>query len=150
MDISYETVRAWWNRFGPMFANEIKKSGQRRCGACRNGDGTMRATKRYGHPQVIVTDRLRSYQVAMPDIGIETRKETGRWFNNRAENSRQSLRRRKRTVTNFRSARALLKFATGYASVHDHFNLTLSLGELNGTMVESNQVVAMSFRERLT
>jgi putative transposase len=110
----------------------------------------MRATKRYGHPQVIVTDRLRSYQVAMPDIGIETRKETGRWFNNRAENSRQSLRRRKRTVTNFRSARALLKFATGYASVHDHFNLTLSLGELNGTMVESNQVVAMSFRERLT
>jgi putative transposase len=46
----------------------------------------MRATKRYGHPQVIVTDRLRSYQVAMPDIGIETRKETGRWFNNRAVN----------------------------------------------------------------
>ena len=25
VDISYETVRAWWNRFGPMFANEIKK-----------------------------------------------------------------------------------------------------------------------------
>jgi putative transposase len=25
IDISYETVRAWWNRFGPMFANEIKK-----------------------------------------------------------------------------------------------------------------------------
>ena len=40
MDISYETVRTWWNRFGPMFANEIKKSGQRRCGACHNGDGS--------------------------------------------------------------------------------------------------------------
>ena len=25
VDISYETVRAWWNRFGPMFANEINK-----------------------------------------------------------------------------------------------------------------------------
>ena len=25
IDASYETVRAWWNRFGPMFANEIKK-----------------------------------------------------------------------------------------------------------------------------
>lgn len=25
IDISYETVRAWWNRFGPMFAKEIKK-----------------------------------------------------------------------------------------------------------------------------
>lgn len=25
LDISYETVRAWWNRFGPMFAAEIRK-----------------------------------------------------------------------------------------------------------------------------
>ncbi len=24
IDISYETVRAWWNRFGPMFAAEIR------------------------------------------------------------------------------------------------------------------------------
>lgn len=25
IDVSYETVRAWWNRFGPLFAAEIKK-----------------------------------------------------------------------------------------------------------------------------
>ena len=25
IDISYETVRAWWNRFGPVFAAEIRK-----------------------------------------------------------------------------------------------------------------------------
>ena len=25
IDISYETVRAWWNQFGPMFAAEIRK-----------------------------------------------------------------------------------------------------------------------------
>lgn len=25
IDVSYETVRAWWNRFGPLFASEIKK-----------------------------------------------------------------------------------------------------------------------------
>jgi putative transposase len=25
IDISHETVRYWWNRFGPMFANEIRK-----------------------------------------------------------------------------------------------------------------------------
>ena len=25
IDISYETVRVWWNRFGPMFAAEIRK-----------------------------------------------------------------------------------------------------------------------------
>ena len=26
--VSYETVRAWWNRFGPVFASEIKKNRQ--------------------------------------------------------------------------------------------------------------------------
>ena len=25
IDVSYETVRAWWNRFGPLFASEIRK-----------------------------------------------------------------------------------------------------------------------------
>jgi putative transposase len=25
IDISYETIRFWWNRFGPLFAAEIKK-----------------------------------------------------------------------------------------------------------------------------
>ena len=96
------------------------------------------------------TDRLRSYRAAMPEIGIEARQETGRWINNRTDNSHQSFRRRKRTVTEFRSAKALLKFATAHASAHNHFNLTPSLGELNGAMVEISQVVAMGFRERLT
>lgn len=27
IDISYETVRFWWNRFGPLFATEIRKKG---------------------------------------------------------------------------------------------------------------------------
>lgn len=25
IDVSYETARAWWNRFGPLFAAEIRK-----------------------------------------------------------------------------------------------------------------------------
>jgi putative transposase len=25
IDISYESVRFWWNRFGPMFVAEIRK-----------------------------------------------------------------------------------------------------------------------------
>ena len=32
-----------------------------------------RAMKRYGRPEVIVTDRLRSYGAAMKDIGVEDR-----------------------------------------------------------------------------
>ncbi len=31
IDISHETVRLWWNRFGPMFAAEIRKRRIREC-----------------------------------------------------------------------------------------------------------------------
>ena len=42
--------------------------------------------KRYGRPEIVVTDKLRSYKAAMKVIGNEARQETGRWLNNRAEN----------------------------------------------------------------
>ena len=29
IDISYETIRFWWNRFGPMFAKEIRNKRMR-------------------------------------------------------------------------------------------------------------------------
>jgi putative transposase len=41
--------------------------------------------RRYGQPQVIVTDKLRSYGAAMKQIGNADKRETGRWLNNRAE-----------------------------------------------------------------
>jgi len=44
--------------------------------------------KKYGFvPQILVTDDLRSYHAAARDLGIENRHRTGRWRNNRAENS---------------------------------------------------------------
>ena len=134
IDICHETVRAWWNRFGPMFAAEIRR---RRLASMRarmqwrwhlgevfvriNGDiyylwravdhegealesfvtstrdrkaalrFLKKAMKRYGRPEVIVTDRLRSYRAAMKEIGNEARQATGRRLNNRAENSHQPL-----------------------------------------------------------
>ena len=39
IDISHETVRFWWNRFGPMFAAEIRKSGWRTCTGILSGGG---------------------------------------------------------------------------------------------------------------
>ncbi len=33
IDICHETVRFWWNRFGPMFASEIRKRRVRHCRA---------------------------------------------------------------------------------------------------------------------
>jgi putative transposase len=49
--------------------------------------------KRYGRPEIVMTDKLRSYKAAMKVIGNEDREETGHWLNNRAENSHQSFRR---------------------------------------------------------
>ena len=78
--------------------------------------------KRYGRPEVIVTDRLRSYRAAMREIGNEARQVTGRWLNNRAENSHQPFRRRERAMARFRSAKSLQKFASIHSSIHNHFN----------------------------
>ncbi|MCH9052099.1 MAG: IS6 family transposase [Proteobacteria bacterium] len=165
IDICHETVRVWWNRFGPMFAAEIRK---KRSASMRahiqwrwhldevfvriNGETyylwravdhegevleafvtkkrdrkaalkfLKRTMKRYGRPEVIVTDRLRSYRAAMREIGNEARQETGRWLNNRAENSHQPFRRRERAMAKFRSPATLQKFAAVHASVHNHFN----------------------------
>jgi transposase-like protein len=48
-----------------------------------------KSMKRHGQPHVIVTDKLRSYGAAMKIIGNSGRQETGRWLNNRSENSHQ-------------------------------------------------------------
>ena len=165
IDICHETVRFWWNRFGPMLAAEIRK---KRSAALRtlpqwrwhldevfvkiNGEmhylwravdheGEVlevfatkhrdskaalaflkRTMKQYGRPEVIVTDRLRSYRAAMREIGNEARQVTGRWLNNRAENSHQPFRRRERAMAKFRTPATLQKFAAVHASVHNHFN----------------------------
>ena len=164
IDICHETVRFWWNRFGPVFAAEIRKRRihHRSCSQwCWHLDEVFvgingeihdlrravghegevlevfatkrrdpeaalkflkRAMKRYGGPQVIVTDRLHSYGAAMKDIGVEDRQRCDQWLNNRAENSHQPFRRRERAMARFRDIKTLQKFAAAHASIHNHFN----------------------------
>ena len=81
-----------------------------------------KAMKRYGNPEVVVTDKCPSYHAAMKVIGNEKRQETGRHSNNRAENSHQPFRRRERAMSRFRRMRSLQKFASVHSSVHNHFN----------------------------
>jgi len=59
---------------------------------------------------------------AMKVIGNADRQETGRWLNNRAENSHQLFRRRERAVAKFKSVKPLQKFTAIHASIHNHFN----------------------------
>jgi transposase-like protein len=111
IDICHETVRFWWNRFGPLFAGDILKRPVRAGNLSRwrwhadevfvkvNGElhylwpavdhegevleffvsmrrdkaGALRfltkAMKRYGRPEIIVTDGLRAYRAALREIG---------------------------------------------------------------------------------
>jgi len=86
-----------------------------------------KAMRKHGRPKVIVTDRLRSYGAALKEIGAPDRQETGRWLNNRAENSHLPFRERERAMLRFRGLRSLQKFASVHASVSNHFNQDRSL-----------------------
>ena len=48
--------------------------------------------KRHGRAYILVTDKLRSYGAAMKVIGNAPKQETGRWLNNRVENSHLPFR----------------------------------------------------------
>lgn len=81
-----------------------------------------KSMKRNGSPKTIVTDKLRSYGAALKEIGTADRQQTGRWMNNRAENSHLPFRRRERAMQRFRQMRCLQKFAAVHSSVQNHFN----------------------------
>ena len=53
-------------------------------------------------PEVLVTDKLRSYGAAKSEIGLSACHEQGLRKNNRAENSHQPTRRRERKMQRFK------------------------------------------------
>ncbi len=107
-----------------------------------------KAMKRYGRPEEVVTERLRSYRAAMREIGNKDRQVTGRHENNRAENSHLPFRRRERAMARFRQMRSLQKFAAAHASVHNHFNHDRSL-ERRSRFKYLRQAALIEWRELL-
>jgi transposase-like protein len=77
---------------------------------------------RHGKPAAIVTDKLKSYGAALRELGVDANchQTSGRWINNRAENSHLPLRRRERAMLRFRQMRSLHKFAAVHGSVQNH------------------------------
>jgi len=170
IEISHETVRCWWHRFGPFFAAEIRR---KRASAIRSGpqwkwhldevfvkingvqhylwravdhEGEIlesvvtktrdrkaalkflrKLMRRYGRPEQIVTDRLRSYGAALHELGAGARQHSARHANNRVENSHLPFRRRERATLRFRRMKTLQLFAAVHASVSNHFNRDRSL-----------------------
>ena len=165
IDICHETIRFWWNRFGPIFTKEIRNKRIYPSGNYSNWrwhldevfvkingelqylwraidyEGEVlevfvtkrrnrkaalaflkKAMKRHGRPKEIVTDKLVSYGAAMKVIGNADKQETGRWKNNRCENSHLPFRRREYAMLHFRDMGSLQKFVSVHSSVYDHFN----------------------------
>ena len=185
IDVSHESVRFWWHRFGPMFASEIRKKRAERLRSWPqwrwhldemfvkiNGERhylwravdhegevlesfvtktrdkkaalkfLKKSMKRFGRPHILVTDKLRSYGAALKEIGASDRQETGRWLNNRAENSHLPFRRRERAMQRFRRMRSLQMFAAVHASVSNHFNAERSLS--SRAIFKQNRAAALA------
>jgi putative transposase len=166
IEVCHETVRFWWNRFGPMLAADIRRQRVSRMRSFQhwrwhldemvvkiNGkttylwravdhEGEMlesyvtktrnkaaalkcmkKALKRYGSPEAITTDGLRSYGAAMNELGNRQKQTIGRHENNGVENSHLPLRRRVWAMLRFRRMKSLQKFASVHANLHNHFQL---------------------------
>ena len=128
LDISYETVRRWVLKFGPLFARELRRRRSRPTSRWhldemavtiagrqfwlwravddegevldllvqRRRDKAVavklmrKLLKKQGFaPDVLVTDKLRSYGAAKSEMGLSAHHEQGLRTNNRAENSHQ-------------------------------------------------------------
>jgi transposase-like protein len=158
LDISYETVRRWVLKFGPLFARELRRRRPRPTTRWhldemavmiagrrfwlwravddegevldllvqRRRDKTAavklmrKLLKKQGFaPDVLVTDKLRSYGAAKGEIGLSSRHERGLRKNNRAENSHQPTRRRERKMQRFKSPGSAQRFLSVHAAVHN-------------------------------
>jgi len=98
--------------------------------------------QRYGQPQVIVTDRLRSCRAALKLIGNENAQEVGQWLNNRAENSHLPFRRREYAMLKFRLRQTLQKFSSIHSSVYNHFNQERHLTSRDNFKLQRNDALA--------
>ena len=136
IDICHETVRHWWNRFGPLFAADIKRQRISRMCVFRhwqwqldevfvrvNGERQYlwRAVDQEGEVLESYVSKSRDKKAALRFMK-KALKEIDRWANNRVENSHLPFRRRERAMLRFRRMKSLQKFASVHANVHTHFN----------------------------
>jgi putative transposase len=162
IDVSNETVRRWFLKFGRLIAGKLRRSRPRaserwhldemvikirdrrywlwravddegevldflvqprRC--ARSARKLLRKLlKKQGFaPKRIITDKLKSYPVAIRDERLCAIHDQKLHANNRAENSHQPVRRRERKQQRFKSPGSAQRFLSIHAAVHNAFNV---------------------------
>ena len=162
LDISYETVRRWFQKFGEPIARNLRKArptpsdywhldemvivirGKRHwLWRAVDNEGEVldflvqprrttkaalklirKLLKKQGWaPTRIVTDKLRSYHVAIRKLSLKTEHIDDKRANNRAENSHQPVRRRERKMQRFKSPGSAQKFLNIQSATYNTFNI---------------------------
>src|SRR5260370_31477870 len=170
LDVSYETVRRWVLKFGPLFARELRRRRPRPTSQWhldemavmivgrqfwlwRAGDDEgevldllvqrrrdkaaavklmRKLLKKHGFaPDVLVTDKLRSYAAAKSELRLTARHEQGLRRNNRAENSHLPVRRRELKMRRLRAPGSAQQFLSVHAAVQNAFNVQRHLVSRN-------------------
>ena len=160
LDISYETVRRWFLKFGSPIARNLTASRptpsdhwhldemvivirgkkywlwravdnegevldflmQPRRNSKAAAKLMRKLLKKQGAvPTRIVTDKLRSYHVALKAIGLTAEHIDNKRSNNHAENSHQPVRRRERKMQRFKSPGSAQRFLNVQSATYNNF-----------------------------
>jgi putative transposase len=126
--VSYESVRLWCNKFGPLLSNRLKRK-HPGFGDTFFMDEVFVAIAGRRHYLWRAVDQdgdvveLGSYGVARRALMPETIHSNDRYANNRAELSHQPTRARERGMRRFSSPRQAQRFPSAHAVVYNLFNL---------------------------
>jgi putative transposase len=83
-------------------------------------------------PNVIITDKLRSYSAAKAEVLPSVDHCQDKWQNNRAENSHQPTRLRERVMRQFKSADHAQRFLSAFGIINSHFRVGRHLYRARG------------------
>jgi putative transposase len=162
IEVSYEAIRLWCNKFGPKYAQRLRRKNQgygdtffidevfvkiqrqrhylwraidqdgevvdvflqkRRDGKAAKRFFKRLLNKHKRELRKIVTDKLRSYNVAHRELIPKSIHDTSQYANNRCELSHEPTRVGERGMRKFKSMHQAQRFLNAHAAVYNLFNL---------------------------